>query len=297
MRYVVGYTADERGREAIALALALAKELDAQLDMVHVLRRPAPANATSGPERAYQEFMAGKAEVWLDKALALVPDGVRAEKHVRYADSFAEGLIDAASEFEASLIVVGASRNGLFKRFTVGTVANALLHASPVPVALAPSGYRPPRFITRMTCALGTRPGAETLLGVAVDAAARRHVPLRLVSLVTLDVERHEADDAGSAARKHAESVLEKAKAGVAGKTLAHAEVAPGRTIEHAIEQLDWDDSEVVLIGSSRLALRSRIFLGTTANKMLRALPVPMVVVPRDHVRLDVQPGRQGSDE
>lgn len=290
MRYVVGYTADERGREAIALALALAKEPGAQLDMVHVVNRPVPEYAGGGPERAYQEFLASKADGWLDKALALVPTGVRAAKHVRFADSFAEGLIDAAGEFGANLIVVGASRHGLFKRFTVGTVANALLHASPVPVALAPSGYRPPRFITRMTCALGTRPGAETLLGVAVDAAARRHVPLRLVSLVTLDIDRHGLQDHGAFAREHAEATLQKAAAGVSGRTVAHAEVAPGNTIENAIEQLDWDDSEVVLIGSSRLALRSRIFLGTTANKMLRALPVPMVVVPRDHVRLDVQP-------
>ncbi|WP_279402133.1 hypothetical protein [Arthrobacter sp. JCM 19049] len=60
--------------------------------------------------------------------------------------------------------------------------------------------------------------------------------------------------------------------------------MAQGKTIEAAIEQLEWDESEIVLIGSSRLAERSTIFMGTTANKMLRALPVPMVVVPRYHL-------------
>ena len=29
------------------------------------------------------------------------------------------------------------------------------------------------------------------------------------------------------------------------------------------------------------------MFLGSTANKVLRALPVPMVVVPRDYERVD----------
>ena len=38
-----------------------------------------------------------------------------------------------------------------------------------------------------------------------------------------------------------------------------------------------------MLIGSSRLAPQSRLFLGATAGKVLRALPVPMVVVPRGY--------------
>ena len=58
-------------------------------------------------------------------------------------------------------------------------------------------------------------------------------------------------------------------------------DVAEGRSIEAAIDKLTWDDGEIVLIGSSRLARSRSIFLGTTANKMLRSLPVPMVVVPR----------------
>ncbi|EMY35223.1 universal stress family domain-containing protein [Arthrobacter crystallopoietes BAB-32] len=294
MRYIVGVTGDERGREAIALALALAQTPEAQLDLVHVLTGPAPEAASSASERAYQQYLAGNAGVWLDKALALVPQDVAAEKHLRFADSFAEGLIQAADELGASLIVVGASSKGLFKRFTVGTVANALLHASHVPVALAPSGYRPPRYLTRMTCALGTRPGAETLLDVAVEAAALRHVPLRLISLVTLDAghRRQDSREIEKWAQGHAKLALDRALAGVAQRTLVTSAVAGGHSIEEAIERLDWDDSEIVLIGSSRLAARSRIFLGTTANKMLRALPVPMVVVPRDHAKLDAQPGQ-----
>lgn len=51
---------------------------------------------------------------------------------MRNADSLAAGLIQAA--VGAEMIVVGAANNGLFKRHTVGSVANALLHSSPVPV-------------------------------------------------------------------------------------------------------------------------------------------------------------------
>ena len=60
--------------------------------------------------------------------------------------------------------------------------------------------------------------------------------------------------------------------------------------IEEAIDGLEWDDGEILIVGSSRLAEKNRMFLGSTANKVLRALPVPMVVVPRDYDRADSAP-------
>ena len=61
----------------------------------------------------------------------------------------------------------------------------------------------------------------------------------------------------------------------------ATVEIARGSTIEDAVQALDWHDGELVLVGSSRLAAPRRLFLGSTAAKVLRELPVPMIVVPR----------------
>ncbi|PQZ89585.1 universal stress protein UspA [Arthrobacter sp. MYb227] len=287
MKYIVGCTEDQRGREAISLAIALARSLAfpiyAEIELVHIIRGVPPEDAMSESERVYQDFQRQTARKWMSKALALIPQGLKAETHIRFADSMAEGLLGALTEFKADMVIVGAASTGPFRRFTVGSVANALLHASPMPVALAPSGYQGPRAITRITCAVGTRTGADSVVEVAVDSAAIRHVPLRLISLVALDRDPHRSDDENWA-RRHAQQTLDRAVVGVANRTLVTADVAQGKTIEAAIEVLDWDESEVVMIGSSRLASRPQIFLGTTANKMLRALPVPMVVIPRFHV-------------
>jgi len=45
-----------------------------------------------------------------------------------------------------------------------------------------------------------------------------------------------------------------------------------------------------MIVGSSRLAEKYKLFIGSTANKVLRALPVPMVVIPRDYQRVDSFP-------
>ncbi|HWV50485.1 MAG TPA: universal stress protein, partial [Microbacterium sp.] len=50
---------------------------------------------------------------------------------------------------------------------------------------------------------------------------------------------------------------------------------------------LGWLPGEVVLVGSSRLAQPRRLFLGSTAAKMLHELPVPMIVVPRTRAAVE----------
>ncbi|MET4093894.1 universal stress protein [Arthrobacter sp. UYCu712] len=285
MRYVVGYTPNERGADAVALASAMARAQGAQLDLVYVVDRRAPYVALNPDgnriSAAEQAVLTAERE-----GVALVPEGVEATFHVRQAESFASGLIDAAREYEAGLIVVGAASNGLFKRYSVGSVANALLHASPVPVALAPRGYRRTEPVTRLTLAVGQRTGAEAAIGVSIEAAGRRGVPLRLVSLVELDAEGDSGENI-NAAHIHANTVLTEASHRLPAGHGATVEVAHGRTIEEAIDDLEWDDGEIMIVGSSRLAEKNKLFIGSTAGKVLRALPVPMVVVPRDYEPVD----------
>ncbi|MGA7205102.1 MAG: universal stress protein [Specibacter sp.] len=267
MKYVVGYRPDERGADAVALAGVIAKTQGAELHLVNVVHGSKAADPDI--ERA---------------ALALVPSGVAATYSTRAAESFVHGLIEAAKEDDAALIVVGAASNGLFKRFTVGSVANGLLHASPVPVALAPRGYNRRDPLTRLTVMTGVREGWQAVLDVGTTAAGRRNVPLRLVSVVEIDQleqKDFDLDNALSPARQHVNTVLAEAAAKLPNDkvtvTLAH-----GRNIEEAVDGIGWKSGEVVIVGSSRLAENHKIFLGSTANKILRALPVPMVVVPRD---------------
>jgi len=288
MRYVVGYTPNDRGADAVALASAMARAQGAHLDLVHVVDRNTPYVALN--PQGNRVSVAEQAVLTAERqGLALVPEGLEARFHVRQADSFAAGLIDAAKEYRAGLIVVGAANSGLFKRYSVGSVANALLHASPVPVALAPRGYRHTDPITRLTLAVGQRTGAEAAIDVAIESAARRGVPLRLVSLVELDAEGDGGENV-NAAHVHANTVLKAAAARLPEGHHVSVEVAHGRTIEEAIDDLEWDDSEIMIVGSSRLAEKNKLFIGSTANKVLRALPVPMVVVPRDYVRIDTSP-------
>lgn len=283
-RIVVGYTATSAGADAVALAARLAHASASAVDVVVVL----PADGRSvitPPDAAYDRYLRDQASAWLSQAAEQVPEGVKTRTHVRYADSFAEGLVTAAADFEASYIVVGAANGGLRGRHRLGTVADELLHSSNVPVVLAPEGARRTEAgagITRITAAVGTRPGADALLQESIALAVATSAELRLVSLVSVDlpasVNTGVIRIAGAA---HADEVLTQALAALPDDIDAEVIVARGDSIEDAVSHLGWEPGELAVVGSSRLAQPRRLFLGSTAAKMLHELPVPMVVVPR----------------
>jgi nucleotide-binding universal stress UspA family protein len=277
--YVVAYEATERGREAIELGIALARLTGAELRICLVLpqRTAVPAKVPSS-SADYEGIIARQAQLWLDEAIGTIPADVVATSHLLWAESTSEGLIEAATTFDSDRIVVGASRTGILQRFTIGSVANALLHASPVPVALAPRGYRAGERISRITCAIGTRPGWEALLDSMVAVSEGLDVELRFVTLVEVDA----GASAPVSSDAHLPTVLDYFNARQKTDGLVSTEVAVGPTVEAAVENLDWRDDEIAFVGSSRLASPSRIFLGTTAHRMLHSLPVPLIVVPND---------------
>ncbi|KQP70293.1 universal stress protein UspA [Microbacterium sp. Leaf288] len=282
-RIVVGYTATDAGADAVALGARLAAAMDASLDLVLVL--PAEDRSViTPPDAGYDRYLVTQAETWLAEAAASIPDAVTHASHVRFGDSFAEGLIAAAHELSASHIVVGAANGGLRGRHRLGTVANELLHSSDVPVVLAPEGSRrlEATTVTRVTAAIGTRPGASALLDESVALATATGAELRLLSLVSVDlpvgVDTGVIRIAGAA---HADDVLGKALDALPEGIEADVVVARGDSIEDAVSHLSWEPGELAVVGSSRLARRRRLFLGSTAAKMLHELPVPMVVVPR----------------
>lgn len=290
LRLVVGYTSNRRGDDAIKLASTLAgSRSNATIDIVVILPPDAPTFDMYSPDRAFHAEMENKAQEWLNRAAAQIPESIEARGHVVRAESVSEGLIQASMDpelgGEADILVLGPSKRSVIGRFSLGAIASSLLHSSPVPVALAPVGYEPHPEITRITCATGTRPGAEALVELAIEFADRWHVPLRLMSLLAVGKggskdARHEQRVIGE---RHVQILVDQANSSLSKDVQVTGVVGTGKSLEGCVRELEFSPSEIVMVGSSRLAPPKRLFLGASANAILHALPVPMIVVPRDY--------------
>ena len=285
MHLTVGYLATPTGDDGVALASALARTFGATVDVVLVVREEFP---DGHPGRAeYQRLLILKGEEWIAKAIAaLAKDGVTATPNVIVGDSFAESLAAFAEEKESDLIVVGGARDGFFGGHTIGPVTGALLHTSSIPVALAPRGYAedPDDAITEITAAVPTRPGDDNPLPFAITLASAAGISIRMLSLVSAE-NLAEASSAREVRQLQVDAA--QANLGVAARALPDAPeidslVADGLTLESALKKLNWDDGALLVVGSSRFAAPKRIFLGSTAARILAGVDVPVIVVPKD---------------
>ena len=284
MKLLVAYINTAGGHDAVALGACLARTLDAELEICVVIP-PEPPRAPAEVE-ILADKLEHKAHEWLAGAAALVPDDVTATTSIIEHNHPAQGLIDQVAASGADMIVIGGAGGGISGRHTLGTVVNDVLHSSTVPVAVTPPGFAHlgAAEIRELSVAIGQRPGAPLLFQTAVRSGIRAHRPIRLISLVALDdVQPFQAapDEAAvERARAHAQQKLDEARAELPAHFPVSSAVAQGSTIEEAVASLEWQDGDVIMVGSSRLAAPQTAFLGSTAAKILRAIAVPMIVVP-----------------
>lgn len=284
MHLTVGYLATPTGDDGVALAAALARTFDADVDVVLVVREELP---DGHPGRAqYQKLLLERGEQWIAKAISSLTGAAKTvNPNVLVGESFAETLLQFAEANESDLIVVGGARDGFFGGHVIGPVSSALLHSSTIPVALAPRGYSDdaPDRIEAVTAAVPSKPGDDNPLPFAITLASAAGLPIRMVSLVSAE-NLAEAEDLKDLRAMQISAARE--NLAVAARALPESPdieslVAEGMTLESALKKLNWEDSDVLVVGSSRFAAPKRIFLGSTASRILAGTDAPVIVIPR----------------
>jgi nucleotide-binding universal stress UspA family protein len=292
VKAVLAYRDADDSPEALELGAVLRRTTGCQLVVVAVLP-PTSVDTLEerGPDAEYRR--------WLDRVAAdaeavarVTLDGEGTIEFVRVASSsVASGLIDVVGRTGADVLVLGSAREALAGSLLAGSVATRLLHSSPVPILLAPQGYADEaggRFES-LTCAYaGTEQSAEALAATC-ELAKRFDASLWVATFapsadtmypppVGFDVE----DMVTEAWAEQAVTLQKQAVAYCREQGIADVKafVARGRGWAGALQNVEWDEHDVLVLGSSRLGPIARVFIGSTATKILRHTPVPTLVVP-----------------
>ncbi len=292
MTIVVGYLAGKSGTAPLHLAVEAARTLDTSLTVATVVPKPW---TTPSPARIDAEFAAWADQLAADSAkeakryLAPMTDGLSVSFHSHSHRSVSGGLIEVVDELKAELLVLGSSANGQLGQVVVGSTADRLLHSSPVPVAIAPRGYRAARVgqFTRITCGFPGSPESVHVVQEIAALATRLKLPMRVISFAVRgrtmyppEVGLHAEDSILAAWEDHARKTLEQLRTdGVVGEDVA-LEVVSGNGWDQALDAADWIDGEILALGTSRRTDIARVFLGSRGTKILRHSPMPVLVLP-----------------
>jgi nucleotide-binding universal stress UspA family protein len=286
---VVGYPPNRKGKAVLNLATLLARSSGEDLAVCVV----APESWLPGLVRedaSYQSQIDELTDGALAAARSDLPADVSATFSTVKARSTPTGLLEAAEQHKASMIAVGSSAAGLFGHIALSSVADRLLHSSPIPIALAPRGFRSGNTatITRVTVAYTGTEQCDSLLRTAAGLVDKIGAKMRLASFAVQHAPpvtamfRTEAADVvaewSTSIQKSARRVLgDASESGERDVVIGH-----GSDWETALHDIEWGDGDLLVIGSSESGPIARVFLGSRAAKIIRHTPVPVVVVPRD---------------
>jgi nucleotide-binding universal stress UspA family protein len=287
MKILVGVNPDASAVDAMALGAVLQQAFDGQVALANIYPQSADRAGTRKVDSEWLQYLRQEADAVLAEA---------AEDAARYGltdyevathghRSSGVGLAELAAMIGAELIVIGSAPGSINGRFLIGSTADQLLHGSHVPVALAPTGYRRvrPDRLGRLVVAFQDTPESRR----ALEWAAAHSGGLALNALTVLL--RHRVMGSNQAfdgeeliveqVRQDAQAALEQALAEL--DVSATTRITAGDDTTAALQRLDWEGDELLVLASSKGGVLRRVFLGDMTYKLVRATPVPALVLPR----------------
>lgn len=280
MTIVVGYDGRREGRDALALAAALAPILGEALLVASVYPSPETSFGLSA------EGLQTTGERTATEGVGELPEGVDATPVAVPGRSPAEGLYHLLEAERPSMIVVGSSHRGPLGHVLAGRVASRLLTASPCPVAVAPRGLamRDRPVLREIGVGFDETPeswnAVQRAAAIGIVAGARLRIIHALQPVAAPPMAPQESERLTRELRVQREHALARAAASVSKEI--HAETTmlvgdPVRVLEHeAGEGLD-----LLVLGSRGYGPVRRVLLGGVSDSVVRRSPCPVLVVPR----------------
>ncbi len=292
MTYLVSYRPEADDSGELALACQFARSAADTVHALTVVPRGWETSAGSATDGEFETWAAEEGEASAEAALKWLagePD-ITAEATWVTGRSVPAAIMEQAEALGATLIVVGSGNDGTEGRIAVSSKTDRLLHSSPVPVALAPRGYRPApgSKITRVTLAFRDDDVTWKLLDDVAEICKLIGADLRLLTVAL----KHRTM-VTSPVRNDEDLVFHKLVEQVKGaqvEALEHlykhddlsatVELARGTTWAEALASVEWAEGDVLVVGSSRTHKLANVFLGSGGAKIVRNSPVPVIVVP-----------------
>lgn len=273
------FPASER---AFEYAVALARNYDARLHLLHVVSAVMPSSyefQLNTPEMLNQLEDHAKAKMAeLSKTAADHGLKVEVDTHV---GEIVEGLEDAVRDAHADLVVMGTHGRRGFERWFLGSVAERMLRRSTAPVLTISSTATPvkvPPDVSRVLVTTdfseGTNRAMDFGLAIAQEAPAA-------VTLLHVMQQPPESREPIEGVRKILEEHLASM---VPPEALNWCEVAArveiGTPYQRILAIAEEESVDLIVMNIHGIGFWDRAVMGATAERVLRAAECPVLAIP-----------------
>lgn len=291
MSYLVGYGPRNDDRSAIELAFQLARSRPEPVIALSVVPRGWGTPAAAGTDREYELWAAeeGSQSAELARADFAEHPGLEAEAAWVVGRSVPATLMEEAAARDAWIIVVGSAEDAEPGRVRLTSKTDRLVHSSTLPVAIAPRSYRTTSGVERVTVGFRDDDAGWSLLDRVAELSRTEGARLRVVTFLVTPARRPVTNSVSHSETQvidlwsvQAAAAQTEAREHLAALGLDDVEfaLATGPDWPTAVSSVAWEDGDIMVVGSSSTHRLAQVFLGSSASKIVRNSPVPVVVVP-----------------
>ena len=263
----------EGGITALHYARFFAEAFGANLTVMYVAYEPIVSDATRTEVRTH-----------VTKALGDTKCDVIVE-----SGQPVQGILRAAREVDAGLLVMGTHALRGWRRAVLGSVTEGVLHGTTVPILTVSRSHGVPVMhgpvgVTRIVCPVNFSDSARDSLRYAAQLAEKFNA--ELVAIHVVEPGSHVLP-AGSSECRVREWIGEEL-----GDVLSFRELTMrGGAAERVLDCVDDLGADLLVIGAQHKFFRDTTVIGTTTERLVRFAPCPVLTVVRAVVPHDIQLG------
>ena len=291
MTIIAGFSATRQSSAPLHLAVELAQTTGEKIVAAAVLESPSVVGGDQ-LEREYRTHLTSQTLRSLEGVIAGMRSSVDITPEVHHSSSIPRGLMELTAEHGAGTVVLGSSSTGLIGRIALGSVTERLVHTASVSVAIAPRAYpRSALPVQRLTAAFGGASDHTDLIRTVAEMAAKWNAQIRIASFTVRppwmfggSIE-HFAEDLVTKqwTQRTTTAVERQLREARESLSIPDVDLVIGSGIDwgDAVNDVAWKSGDVLVLGSGAAGPRAQVFLGSAAAKILRHVPVPVMIVPR----------------
>lgn len=274
-RTLIGFDGSSGAYDAVALARILAPTGSPVL--VHVLPHEDPL---AHHYELLPEEDSPLPENFFNEAVATLGNPAAEVRHYVGA-SPSHVLCDLAESGEFDFVVVGSPHRGVLGRALIGSVAEALLHGSLAPVALAPRDYATtsPETLRTIAVAFDATPEGNVALRQAEALALATGASLQVMTVVGPSAVVPKVTVRSRSLTPEPYQTVEAALDTVDEAVAIHALELIGPIAESLADACR--NADLLVAGSRHYGVLHRVLAGSVSTRLVHLAPCPVMVVPR----------------
>ena len=204
--------------------------------------------------------------------------GYNVETIVEVGD-ITDTILDLVEEKNIDLLVIGSHKKGLIDKLILGSVSQKLINKSPISTLVIKG--KPIEKLEKLLVGYDFLLGSKEALLTAEEIAALTKGEIFIVHADT-DIKFAHIKSVYKTIEEKKKQMLQEIVSDLSSKGIsAFFEIVKGQVVESILEEIKKYDPDLVILGKRKSFPIRRLFLGTTAQKIVENTPLPVLIVRR----------------